>query len=120
MSSFIVDRDDVVLRFGCRSSEPSSSWARYVKTRAADATESPRDSFDDGIVALVLVSGKKARELGSHVIAKIKGYGDAPKVRLLATSRQVTFSNRRNGLLKKAFELSVLCDVEVVLRYQFL
>ncbi|VAH17678.1 unnamed protein product [Triticum turgidum subsp. durum] len=32
-----------------------------------------------------------------------------------ATSRQVTFSKRRNGLLKKAFELSVLCDVEVAL-----
>ncbi|RWR87859.1 agamous-like MADS-box protein AGL19 isoform X2 [Cinnamomum micranthum f. kanehirae] len=32
-----------------------------------------------------------------------------------AASRQVTFSKRRNGLLKKAFELSVLCDVEVAL-----
>nr|QXO37014.1 MADS-box protein SOC1 [Paphiopedilum callosum] len=30
-----------------------------------------------------------------------------------ATSRQVTFSKRRNGLLKKAFELSVLCDAEI-------
>ncbi|KAL5727775.1 MADS-box protein [Ranunculus cassubicifolius] len=30
-----------------------------------------------------------------------------------ASSRQVTFSKRRNGLLKKAFELSVLCDAEV-------
>uniref|UniRef100_A0A804LCM5 Uncharacterized protein n=1 Tax=Zea mays TaxID=4577 RepID=A0A804LCM5_MAIZE len=30
-------------------------------------------------------------------------------------SRQVTFSKRRNGLLKKAFELSVLCDAEVAL-----
>ncbi|TVU33735.1 hypothetical protein EJB05_25568, partial [Eragrostis curvula] len=29
------------------------------------------------------------------------------------TSRQVTFSKRRNGLMKKAFELSVLCDAEV-------
>ncbi|KAF3443088.1 hypothetical protein FNV43_RR17009 [Rhamnella rubrinervis] len=28
-------------------------------------------------------------------------------------SRQVTFSKRRNGLLKKAKELSVLCDAEV-------
>ncbi|XP_022924421.1 MADS-box protein SOC1-like [Cucurbita moschata] len=32
-----------------------------------------------------------------------------------ATSRQVTFSKRRNGLLKKAFELSVLCDAELAL-----
>ncbi|KAF0895407.1 hypothetical protein E2562_012424 [Oryza meyeriana var. granulata] len=32
-----------------------------------------------------------------------------------ATSRQVTFSKRRSGLLKKAFELSVLCDAEVAL-----
>ncbi|KAK8292927.1 hypothetical protein V6Z12_D06G154300 [Gossypium hirsutum] len=31
------------------------------------------------------------------------------------TSRQVTFSKQRNGLLKKAFELSVLCDAEVAL-----
>ncbi|KAF5732319.1 AGAMOUS-like 20 [Tripterygium wilfordii] len=30
-----------------------------------------------------------------------------------ATNRQVTFSKRRNGLLKKAYELSVLCDAEV-------
>lgn len=29
------------------------------------------------------------------------------------TSRQVTFSKRRNGLLKKAYELSVLCDAEL-------
>ncbi|XP_028768555.1 MADS-box protein AGL42-like [Neltuma alba] len=30
-----------------------------------------------------------------------------------AASRQVTFSKRRNGLLKKAYELSVLCDAQV-------
>jgi MADS-box transcription factor len=28
-------------------------------------------------------------------------------------NRQVTFSKRRNGLLKKAHELSVLCDAEI-------
>lgn len=32
-----------------------------------------------------------------------------------STSRQVTFSKRRSGLLKKAHELSVLCDAEVAL-----
>ncbi|XP_042426075.1 agamous-like MADS-box protein AGL11 [Zingiber officinale] len=32
-----------------------------------------------------------------------------------STSRQVTFCKRRNGLLKKAYELSVLCDAEVSL-----
>ncbi|KAI5065875.1 hypothetical protein GOP47_0018499 [Adiantum capillus-veneris] len=31
------------------------------------------------------------------------------------TSRQVTFSKRRSGLLKKAFELSVLCDAQIAL-----
>ncbi|CAL5006088.1 unnamed protein product [Urochloa decumbens] len=30
-----------------------------------------------------------------------------------ATSRQVTFSKRRSGLLKKAKELAILCDAEV-------
>ncbi|KAI3719111.1 hypothetical protein L6452_20002 [Arctium lappa] len=31
------------------------------------------------------------------------------------TNRQVTFCKRRSGLLKKAYELSVLCDAEVAL-----
>nr|WQI83105.1 MADS-box transcription factor [Spirodela polyrhiza] len=31
------------------------------------------------------------------------------------TNRQVTFCKRRNGLFKKAYELSVLCDAEVAL-----
>ncbi|KAE8699940.1 MADS-box transcription factor 17 [Hibiscus syriacus] len=32
------------------------------------------------------------------------------------TNRQVTFSKRRNGILKKAFELSI-CDAEVALLF---
>ncbi|XP_049404210.1 agamous-like MADS-box protein AGL104 [Solanum stenotomum] len=31
------------------------------------------------------------------------------------TNRQVTFSKRRNGILKKVYELSVLCDVDVAI-----
>ncbi|KAK9066810.1 hypothetical protein SSX86_014133 [Deinandra increscens subsp. villosa] len=31
------------------------------------------------------------------------------------TNRQVTFCKRRNGLLKKAYELTVLCDAEITL-----
>ncbi|XP_068305202.1 agamous-like MADS-box protein AGL11 isoform X2 [Pyrus communis] len=31
------------------------------------------------------------------------------------TNRQVTFCKRRNGLLKKAYELSILCDAEIAL-----
>ncbi|KAL8467338.1 hypothetical protein ACS0TY_036165 [Phlomoides rotata] len=31
------------------------------------------------------------------------------------TNRQVTFCKRRNGLLKKAYELSVLCDAQIAL-----
>ncbi|KAH9325782.1 hypothetical protein KI387_005960, partial [Taxus chinensis] len=30
-----------------------------------------------------------------------------------STNRQVTFSKRRGGLMKKAHELSVLCDAEL-------
>ncbi|KAL4186356.1 hypothetical protein AMTRI_Chr09g13700 [Amborella trichopoda] len=31
------------------------------------------------------------------------------------TNRQVSYSKRRNGLLKKAYELSVLCDINIAI-----
>ncbi|RYR16419.1 hypothetical protein Ahy_B04g073434 [Arachis hypogaea] len=36
-----------------------------------------------------------------------------------STSRQVTFSKRRNGLLKKTKELAILCDAELDNRKAF-
>ncbi|TYH47165.1 hypothetical protein ES332_D11G392200v1 [Gossypium tomentosum] len=41
-----------------------------------------------------------------------RGKIEIKKIEIL-NSRQVTFSKRRNGLLKKAKELSILCDAEV-------
>ncbi|VVA92479.1 unnamed protein product [Arabis nemorensis] len=38
--------------------------------------------------------------------------------RLESTSNtQVTFSKRRNGILKKTKELSILCDIDIVLMF---
>ncbi|XP_027161167.1 MADS-box protein AGL42-like isoform X1 [Coffea eugenioides] len=55
-------------------------------------------------------------DLGSHTTCRKMVRGKIQMRRIEnATSRQVTFSKRRNGLLKKAYELSVLCDAEVAL-----
>jgi hypothetical protein len=51
---------------------------------------------------------------GSGSATMVRGKTEMKRIEN-ATSRQVTFSKRRNGLLKKAFELSVLCDAEVAL-----
>ncbi|KAA3475328.1 MADS-box protein SOC1 isoform X7 [Gossypium australe] len=59
---------------------------------------------------------KNIEEVGSCCLAFLMVRGKTQMKRIEnPTSRQVTFSKRRNGLLKKAFELSVLCDVEVAL-----
>ncbi|XBH97596.1 hypothetical protein VPH35_127247 [Triticum aestivum] len=53
---------------------------------------------------------------GSRIKARGMGRGKVELKRIdNKSSRQVTFAKRRNGLLKKAYELSVLCDAEVAL-----
>ncbi|KDP35959.1 hypothetical protein JCGZ_09931 [Jatropha curcas] len=51
----------------------------------------------------LIEQGKEKMGRGKIVIRRIDN----------STSRQVTFSKRRSGLLKKARELSILCDAEV-------
>lgn len=53
----------------------------------------------------VATSEKKSSVRGKIEIKRIEN----------TTNRQVTFCKRRNGLLKKAYELSVLCDAELAL-----
>ncbi|KAL6848475.1 hypothetical protein ACP4OV_021769 [Aristida adscensionis] len=59
----------------------------------------------EGMVAAAAEEGRRKGRRGRREMRRIED----------ATSRQVTFSKRRSGLLKKAFELSVLCDAEVAL-----
>ncbi|XP_076885352.1 floral homeotic protein AGAMOUS-like [Bidens hawaiensis] len=60
----------------------------------------PNDSGD--------ISPPHENKLGKGIKTEIKRIENT-------TNRQVTFCKRRNGLLKKAYELSVLCDAEVAL-----
>ncbi|KAI3688778.1 hypothetical protein L2E82_46599 [Cichorium intybus] len=55
-----------------------------------------------------LVRSAIAAELMGRVKLKIKRLENIG-------NRQVTFSKRRNGILKKAKELSVLCDIDIIL-----
>ncbi|CAO2823472.1 unnamed protein product [Amaranthus hypochondriacus] len=58
----------------------------------------------------------QAMEIGSPSSQRKLGRGKIEIKRIEnTTNRQVTFCKRRNGLLKKAYELSVLCDAEVAL-----
>ena len=38
--------------------------------------------YNDGLAALVLVSGEKARNLGLQVLTRIRGYADVAQVNL--------------------------------------
>lgn len=61
---------------------------------------------------------KKERDIiiKQCIVLTIMGRGKVELKRIEnKINRQVTFAKRRNGLLKKAYELSVLCDAEVAL-----
>nr|QDF63368.1 SOC1 [Zoysia japonica] len=74
-----------------------------VATAAMAAEAAPSPEGGDQIVAEAPDGRKKLGRRGRREMRRIED----------TTSRQVTFSKRRSGLLKKAFELSVLCDAEV-------
>uniref|UniRef100_A0A453MQ19 MADS-box domain-containing protein n=1 Tax=Aegilops tauschii subsp. strangulata TaxID=200361 RepID=A0A453MQ19_AEGTS len=80
-----------------RSMAPSSPAAAAV----AEGDEQQQQQ----IVAAAAAAKKGGGKRGRREMRRIED----------ATSRQVTFSKRRSGLLKKAFELGVLCDAEVAL-----
>ncbi|KAH0858218.1 hypothetical protein HID58_086479 [Brassica napus] len=56
------------------------------KEDGGSVTAGNASSISDGAAALVLVSGKKAIELGLNVIAKIRGYADAAQAPELFTT----------------------------------
>ncbi|XP_054781960.1 MADS-box protein SOC1-like [Prosopis cineraria] len=69
----------------------------------------PPNVKSEGDIGLHLLF--QSKKLG-FVAAKSKRIKQA-QVFLFRLERQVTFSKTRNGLLKKAFELSVRCEAEV-------
>jgi hypothetical protein len=88
-----------------------------VETRRARGGD--RETSDN------LFCKRKRREAGENLeereaqreeLAEVMGRGKIEIKKIEnPTSRQVTFSKRRGGLLKKAHELAVLCDAEVAL-----
>ncbi|XP_021746262.1 acetyl-CoA acetyltransferase, cytosolic 1 [Chenopodium quinoa] len=70
----VVDKDEGPTKYDpakLRKLRPS------FKADGGTVTAGNASSISDGAAAIVLVSGKKALELGLEVIAKISGYGDA-------------------------------------------
>jgi acetyl-CoA C-acetyltransferase len=59
---------------------------RPVFKDSGSVTAGNSSSISDGAAALVLTSGAKARALGLHVIAKLRGYADAAQAPELFTT----------------------------------
>ncbi|XP_058200274.1 acetyl-CoA acetyltransferase 2-like [Rhododendron vialii] len=81
--AIIVNADEGLGKFDAaklRKLRPS------FKESGGSVTAGNASSISDGAAALVLVSGKKASELGLQVIAKIRGYDDAAQAPELFTT----------------------------------
>ncbi|KAL4577098.1 hypothetical protein LXL04_013201 [Taraxacum kok-saghyz] len=69
----------------------------------------------------LLALGKPSHKIPNHTrfchkVSRGMGRGKVELKRIEdKSSRQVSFSKRRNGLMKKSYELSVLCEVDVAL-----
>ncbi|XXG67616.1 hypothetical protein AAC387_Pa06g0918 [Persea americana] len=75
---------------------------------------------------LISFPPQASKSVGEDVLPLFRIQGNSPTEKMgrgkieikrieNTTNRQVTFCKRRNGLLKKAYELSLLCDAEVAL-----
>nr|CAD1842794.1 unnamed protein product [Ananas comosus var. bracteatus] len=79
----VVDKDEALEKFDrvkLKTLRPS------FKQNGGSVTAGNASSISDGAAALVIVSGKKAKELGLQVIARIKGYADAAQAPELFTT----------------------------------
>ncbi|KAF3774987.1 MADS-box transcription factor [Nymphaea thermarum] len=86
---------------GFRRAEKEKERGKESKLEEEDRAEWTRGK-DDQVFSLI--SGCHFQRItGKIVIRRIDN----------STSRQVTFSKRRSGLLKKAKELAILCDADV-------
>eukprot|EP00250_Pteridium_aquilinum_P021151 c25043_g1_i1 orf=89-988(+) len=94
-----------------------------VEAERDEAVEEMRRSIPEGVKSLSLGNGSRKDGLMCSIPAVAGSMGLQPhlqgtiQLRRIQNkaSRQATFSKRRNGLLKKASELSVLCDAQLAL-----
>ncbi|KAF7119625.1 hypothetical protein RHSIM_Rhsim13G0140200 [Rhododendron simsii] len=90
--AIIVDADEGLGKFDAaklrklRPSFKESGGSVTAGNASSISTDVNVFKYSDGAAALVLVSGKKASELGLQVIAKIRGYDDAAQAPELFTT----------------------------------
>ncbi|OAY74792.1 putative acetyl-CoA acetyltransferase, cytosolic 2 [Ananas comosus] len=79
----VFDKDEALEKF---DRVKLKTLRASFKQNGGSVTAGNASSISDGAAALVIVSGKKAKELGLQVIARIKGYADAAQAPELFTT----------------------------------